>query len=211
MTRKFSAATTLSDLAEEFDFLAMGLVFLHVPLDFDLIAQFAYETNSDEVPFSLKFDKPIFRGLTAPNGDQDWNHVLFAYPRDAATGKNSFVEWLGRAAFWDPGSQTMLRVRTQQFDMPDPLLLDKLVVLPDELKTVPVTAFILEAQHGWYYFDTRGVDKLELPSATFLTAENESTKAFVKALVDGNPDPYAFLSDQLRGRHARSKGRDSQQ
>lgn len=196
--RKISSAESLLDLSKEFDLFTLGLVFLYVPLNFDLFGQFAYELNSEDAPFSIKLDDPVFSGMTAPNGDPTWNHVLFGYPR-RADGGNTFLEWLGRSAFWDPSSSSMIQLRTQSFEIQDVLWRRKIVSMPETPQLVPVTAAILETSWGWYYFNTDGADKGRAPRVRFDKSDTTSAKAFAVALSQGKADPYAAISDQLRG------------
>jgi hypothetical protein len=59
-------------------FFSPALAYLYGGLSDLLLTDFLQGYNRAVTFYHHRFDRPLFRGLTAPSGNTDWNHVLWA-------------------------------------------------------------------------------------------------------------------------------------
>lgn len=199
---QLSRAAKLSDLADEYVFYSDALLRLGVRLgSADPFADFLASVGSDVRRISLQFNRPIFEGLVAPNGDQEWNHVLYGMP---AEYWQQFLSFMGSLAFNDREFRRVTRLRPQQLSVVDPLFLERATSLPETLPLINVTHFILETNFGVVYFQPPKVPALDRPRVVQSRHVFEDTEIFAKALSDEHNDPYGLI-DEHRSKQA---GRD---
>lgn len=182
-----SSVKSLHELAKDYALYTPALLHLTVPFQVDPFDLFCAEYGQPVTRITLRFDKPVFTGLTHPSGDPSWNYVLFGLPHEHWP---AYLAWIGSCAFDDSKKQLLRRVRTQDLTIVDPLA-------PPAF--VPITALAIESNKGCFYFK---IDPITWRvSATFdPNLVYQDTIDFAKALADGNSNPYAYVEKQ---RHAR--------
>jgi len=146
--RQLSQATRLVDLQEEFAIYTPAMVYLHVPLPGDVMSSFYAQYGQEVEVFSVDLDRPVFSGLSAKNGDNRWNQVLFGMPKEHWP---AFYNWMGTIALMDHSVDTLYRVRTQDITVPDPFCFQNEIVLPDDIPTGKITVFCVETNKGCHY------------------------------------------------------------
>lgn len=79
------------------------------------------------------FARPVFHGMTAPDGDGEWNHVLWCVEAEAYPALEAH---LLSAVTVDHAHQTLYRIGAQDVTIPDPLALDRGSPAPHALDVV---------------------------------------------------------------------------
>jgi hypothetical protein len=143
--RQLSQATRLVDLQEEFAIYTPAMVYLHVPLPGDIMSSFYAQYGQEVEVFSVDLDRPVFSGLSAKNGDNRWNHVLFGMPKEHWS---AFYGWAGTVAVMNHDNGVLYRVRTQEIEVADPFCISNSVVLPSDVPVVISAHFVLRPMWG---------------------------------------------------------------
>lgn len=191
---KFTAAATLGDLTEDWTFFTPALMYIFLNLkDRDPISGF-YEECGAEVPqFTVKFRRPVLRGLTVGK-DTDWNHVLYAISNDWWP---KFIGYLGTLTLVDRQLDYVARVRTAELSVVDPLWADRLSVVPED-KTkqlrVNITALCLDTNRGCLFI-REGRD-LEPALFQYSAQVLPDTKQLSEAILTHSVNPYAAIADE---------------
>lgn len=188
---KLSTAPALKDLVADYAFYSPAMIYLGNPLTFDPLHHFRMEYGQDVTPFSIRFNKPVFRNMCrSTEADQEWNHVLYGIGREHWDHLSKF---LGSMAFTDRRTGRLTRIRTQEIEIADPLYFQKAVILPDDCPTVPITVFCLDTNVGCWYMKTGDHPLLDLPYVAYEPQAFADTKAFAKAIMRNNPNPYSAV------------------
>lgn len=208
---RFSQATRLGDLTDQYAFFTPALLYLYVDLrDRDPLLLFREETGLAADQFSIQFNKPIFSGMEY-GPDASWNSVLFAMEHESF---KQYKHWLGQFTFVNRDRGLIHRVNTQDVELIDPLFLESAVVLPSQgFPRIPATVFILDSNRGCCW-----VDRLQGPSPLYKVAlslqVSKRTAAFAEAIFGEMADPYGYvarkehpdqgaaLEEELRRRYA---------
>lgn len=184
---RISEAAQLADLTEEYAFFTPALIYMRVRLlGRDPLAQFALESHHDVTPVSMKFAKPVFRGLNLGH-DVSWNHVLFGMPQEYW---EAFKGFMGTMAYLDRQLKRISRVRTKEFSIADPLFFEHATLLPPVIPTVPITVFCLDTNHGCAWIEPGNHALLDLPALRTTTKVFEDTAAFAQAILNDSSNPY---------------------
>lgn len=131
-------AESLTAMNEDYAFFTLAPSYLYGMLGDGILIDFINDGQED-CPFHLhKFNRPVFSGLHTPQGDADWNHVLFAIPRP----------------FWEPltdflcsitmslrEQDLIVRYGMQELVVLDPLRVDKTVVCDTQMDRLTIGAF----------------------------------------------------------------------
>jgi len=191
-TARISAAATLGDL-DHYRWYSPALLYLYVRLyDRDPMVDFCGEQGREIFPVALNFEKPVFSGLER-DGDHRWNHHLIGLePEDFA----AYVAFLGTLTIVDREHGHVVRVRTKEISIPDPLFLQHQVSLPEEVPMVTVTVFALDTNHGCWYI-TEAANLLEPAAARYTKQSYEETEIFSNALLGEKLNPYGELEQRL--------------
>lgn len=179
---KLGKVTRLIDMLSDMVFYTPALLHLTVPLTYDPFAQFCAEYGQDVQRYTLRFDKPMFTGLTHPSGDTSWNYVLFAIDKPHW---EAYSQWLGTCVFKDSGLNRIMRVRLQEGVIADPLA--KQGGLSSEL--LPITCVVIETNIGTFYFQPEPLS-CRLQARFDSTAVHQDVLDFAANLDKGSNDPY---------------------
>jgi len=187
---RLTAATTLRDLKEQYAFYTPAMMYIFVRLmGREPLWDFMEEYGKEVTPISMKFKKPIFDGL-AVGPDRTWNYVLYGMEHDDF---NEFRKWMGTLTFVDRDKDIVHRIRYQDFEIADPLFLERVVVLPLQMPTIPVTAFALDSNKGCCWLAT-GDLLMDLPSLAYTGKVFENTQHFADAVLLESEDPYGEVA-----------------
>lgn len=121
---EFGTADRLGLFVPQYQFFSIALPYLYGGFHDGLLAQFMSE-YPQPVPFMHhRFHKPLFAGMEAAGSDGEWNHVLWALPREIWIAFEMFVVSL---VLWqDLGERTgVIRYGAQDLEIVDPLYADK--------------------------------------------------------------------------------------
>lgn len=185
----FSRAATFQDLAEDYVFFTLALMYARVPLMGrdpwnDYLAQ---EGRGDTFQSTVECQRPVFQGLEVGR-DVAFNHVLWAMQKQ---DWEPYCAWMGQLAFTDRDQDKVTRLRTQRLTVADPFYLQRVVVLPDDVPTVDVTVFWLDTNLGCVYMQPGSNLVLDPPRLVTTTRTFPDTVAWARAILDNKPDPYA--------------------
>jgi hypothetical protein len=182
------SAKSLGELLKDYTFYTPALLHLTVPFQVDPFDLFCAEYGQPVTRFSVRFDKPVFAGLTHPTGDTTWNYVLFGLPCEHW---EAYQSWIGSCAFDDAQKKLLRRVRIQNLTIRDPLSAAS--------KAIPVTALVIESNRGSFYYKTDPISWR--PTATFdASLVYKDTVDFAEALAAGISNPYAYVEKQQHAR-----------
>lgn len=115
-------AESLVVMTEEYAFFTPAILYLHAGFTDAPLIDAVWEMREDIPLFHRKFQQPIFRGLQASNGDEDWNYVLWAVQLPYWKYMHDFIASLTLA---HADTQSLIRVGAQEFQIPDPLAIER--------------------------------------------------------------------------------------
>lgn len=177
-------ARGLHEMAGDFAFFTPAPLYLYGRFRDAPLADYAAAVLPADVRFYYhKFSSGVFSGLDAPsNGDRDWNCVLWAVHTRFWP---SFADWMVSLALTYGDVGEIAGVGLQEFTVPDPLAVDKAVVLSGAIPTVTVAAFGINGSRVRYAFERDGV--LGVPRLRRYNPDPEM-RVFAAALYGGcNP------------------------
>ena len=128
---------TLAPFLEQYQFCTVAPLYLWGGLHDRVLVDFISTYGRSVEFYHHKFNLPIFRGLTAPNGDTAWNHVLWAIER---VHWEPFEQHMLSAMLTDTPKQTIYRYGAQDLAVVDPLYLERQVVYGPVLPGIPIVA-----------------------------------------------------------------------
>ena len=184
--RAVAGAANLRDLGEQYHFYTPALLYLHVRLmGREPFHDFLDEYGKVVVPISMKFDKPLFKGLEV-QGNSAWNHYLYGMEHEHFI---HYLRWLGSLAISDPDRGLLTRMRYREIEIPDSLYLAKIVTAPAEVPMIKIVAFCLDTNKGCHYMEPGRDPLLDLPQARYTRQSFDDTVRFTQALSQG-ANPY---------------------
>lgn len=192
---RISQATLLRDLAADYVFFTLALVYSRVRLmGRDPWADYISERGKDAVfQITMKFERPIFKGLEI-GLDHEWNHVLWCMERSEW---EDYCQWMGRIAFVDRDRGNVTRLRTQRVLIADPLYFQRAVVLPEDCPCAEVNCFWLDSNQSLTYLRSGQHPLLDPPHLRTVFSCFRDTRLWAEALLGGHPDPYAHVDRSM--------------
>lgn len=136
---KFGERTNyLFPFCERYAFFSPAILYLWGRFTDAVLIDFL-ETIQRRVEFyHYKFNLPLFQNLNAYNGDPSWNHVLWAVEKEFWP---QFIDHLCAAVLTDSIQGHVYRIGYQEFQIVDPLCLDRSMILSASLPLVTIGAF----------------------------------------------------------------------
>lgn len=123
---------------ERFAFFTPAILYLWGRFDEALLFHFLELQGCRVDLFHTRFTRPLFQGLEAPNGDADWNRVLWAVERPFW---KPLEDHLLAAVCTDRREKMVFRYASQDLTVADPLFLDRCLLAPPRVPVMPITAF----------------------------------------------------------------------
>ena len=157
----------------------------HVLVDF-------LEQYKKPVEFAFRrFNRPLFRGLET-DLSKDWNHVLWAIEHEHW---EPFKDHILAATLIDQANRHIYQTALQEFDIVDPLFMDRAVLLPPVLPMVPVKLFAVRSDIYQAAFE-EGTHPLMSPPRLRFFEPQPACKMYAEALFgDENPQLAVHLME----------------
>lgn len=192
---RISAATSLKNLLDTYDFYTPALVHLRVRLfDRDPYLNFVEEYGTEVIPISIRFNRAVFRGMSL-GAEKSWNYYLYGMEKEHF---QAYRQWFGSLAFTDREANRVSRIREKVIEIADPLYFERAVILPTEIPLIPVVVFCLDTNHGCWYVETGANPLLDLPEVKFTHDVFPDTRIFASAILGDQSDPYGVV-DEAKG------------
>lgn len=190
--KQLSQAASLTDLIKDgYTFYNNALFYLTVRHNLypDPYVAYSTETGDTIKPLGVLSGLMLFNGLINPaDMSLTYNNLLMMMPK---TQWDSFEKWLGTAAYSDKEKGRVSRIRMQDIECRD-YKLAKLTDEPHMIPRIPVRAWVIETNHGSFYFKKpRTDDPMGRWEATFnKDLVYLDTQFFQQELSKDSPDPY---------------------
>lgn len=192
-------AESLAALTEEWAFFTPASMYLHGSFMDGPLVDFCWERSINARFYHRKFQRSIFRGLEASDGDADWNNVLWAIAKEHA---EPFYQFLLSVTMSFTDEKWYVQFAQQDFKIVDPLALEKATVLRTDLPKLSVSAFCVNSNKVRTVFDV-AADPLRYPPRLCRIRPDPEVVVAANALYEGkNP-----LNAKLNYRN--EKGRQS--
>jgi len=179
---RLGKAKSLCELAADFVFFTPAVLYLKGRFIDAPLADFVYMMAPDCKFYFKKFGRPVFRGLTAPNGDVDWNFVLWAIPKHHW---EAFSAWMVGITLTYADTKEVAGIGEQRFEVVDPLAADRASVWHSGLPHLPVAAFGINGSRFKAGFVLGENVLMDPPRLTMFSPEGDM-KVFADALYGGN-------------------------
>lgn len=140
-----SSIKQLSQVTERFHFFVPGALFLWGRLKREIILDFLTTQQHDVQLAHYRFQNPIVAGLTSPSGNADWNFVVWAIEQQHWP---AFLDHMCSVVVTDRITQQVIKYGYFSLQIPDPLVRDRSVLLPNSIPTVEVSAFGVLSNKG---------------------------------------------------------------
>lgn len=130
---------TLTSLLTDFSFFTPALLYMYGALQTDgPLIDFMAEYRQEVELFYHKFNHRLFSGMVLPDGDNDWERVLWAVRNQHAC---FLYDFLSSLCFVDVVQKRVIRIGVRRIAIDDPLAIDSQLVLSERIPRVEVTAF----------------------------------------------------------------------
>lgn len=181
-----STVRHLRPFTERFVFFTIAPAYLWGRFSDAVLLDFL-QVHGDAQFFYKKFERPIFRGLTAPNGDPDWNFVLWAMEQPYWP---AFAEHLDGTVMSDRFTRMTYGFGIQELEIADPLFLDRTILCPADVPTLSIYGVGIRGSHYLAAFATGRHPVIDLPQLRFYEPDAHD-KLYAQALFQHGPQARA--------------------
>lgn len=193
------SAESLAALQREYRFFTPAILYRLAVINDQPLADLMWELGRDVPVYFKKFPWRLFRGLELPDGDADWNHVLWAVRADTDWGP--LADFYCSLAVRNHERDETYRVGLQEVEVVDPLALERHGLAGAAPATVVVSAFGVSATRFLAAFRAEG-DPLMDPPRLCEWPPEATQQVFSAALLRGdNPhravEEYAWQQRRL--------------
>lgn len=173
-------ASSISEMQADYHFFTPALLYFFGAIT-DLLWIDLQKTMTSELRlYHRKFYSPVVSGLMGPNGDTDWNHVLWAVTKSQWL---DVVRWVTSVMLTDYDTR-LIAFGEQDLQIMDPLAADNAhAVVP----SITVSAFGIKTAEATFHFDT----KLIVPALTKSAAHSQMPK--MREALRGYKNPLFTL------------------
>jgi hypothetical protein len=175
-------AESLLAMTAEYTFFTPAVLYLYGCFADAILIDLMRELGREVPLYHRRFAHPIFRGLELPDGDADWNHVLWACRPADYEPLSTFLISLTLAL---SRNRVILCYGEQKLSVVDPLALERKGVYHDGLPWLDIYAFGINGSAGRVAFRQTGRSPAELPRLVRLEADGE-IRASARALFAGD-------------------------
>lgn len=130
-------AESLAALLDEYVFFTPASMYLHGRFFDGPLIDMMWEVQRDIPLYHYKFNRQLFYGLEAKDGDPAWNYVLWAVRPDDFDAVRKFI--LSVTLSW-ANEKRIICYGEQAFRVLDPLVVAK-PLIGTEMPTIPISAF----------------------------------------------------------------------
>jgi len=155
----FGQADSL-DSFSNYQFFTPAILYLLGGFQDQSWAQMMLDLDQDLTLMFHRFDRPVFSGITAPDGDKEWNYVLWATTQEEW---QSIESYLLSMVFMDKPNRRMHKVGAQDVTVYDPLHLQKHRMLQPPFPTTDVVVLGINGNHACIGMDPNQRTELGLP------------------------------------------------
>lgn len=205
-SERFRAAHALADMVADWAFCSVGCLYTYGGLDYDIVAEFVRtHPDLDCLVHQLTLPRPVFHGISrlGYRGREPFDHILLAVPREFWDGFHTHVF---EAGMLDRRRGRYAQVTTQEVPVVDQVAVDRAIVAPAGVPTVPVTAFGIDGTHHHVVF----LSRVDRPDDTALVTHlpvRDVTRKVAAAILAGHPNPHSVNEgDPLEQLRAAARG-----
>lgn len=130
-------AESLASFLPELHFFTPAIIYKLGIIGDQPLIDYQWELRREVCFFYKKFRMPIFRGLDLPDGDGDWNHVLWAMRSEHWP---SFQDFYCSVIVRNYETNQVSQIATQELSIVDPLYLERRGIITGLLPEIAVTA-----------------------------------------------------------------------
>ncbi len=177
-----SSVRQLRPFTERFTFFTIAPAYLWGRFSDAVLLDFLQTYPSAQF-FYKKFDRQIFRGLTAPNGDRDWNYVLWAVETPYW---EPLANHLDGAVMSDRFQSATYGFGIQELTIADPLFLDRVTLCPADVPTLLIYAVGVHSSRYLAAFVCGSHPVMDLPELQFYKPDSHD-KLYAQALFRYGP------------------------
>ena len=177
---RFGASEGLFAFKDQYKFFSPALLYVFGRFDDGPIMQFLIEGDPDLRIMFYRFARPIFKGLTTPDGDANWNFVLWGM--DAKIWP-AFENFLLSFVVTDTEHQCVFNIGAQDITIADPLTMDKQVILQPMFPSIDIVMFGVDSNKYAVAMEPR--DDFMIPPCVKFHPPQPGTAAFAQALFSG--------------------------
>lgn len=186
----FGKAESLT-VFSRYQFFTPAPLYLYAGLSDRTWAQMMQEANRDITLMFHRFKYSIFRGLDAPNGDKDWNRVLWAATKEDFEVIETYLLSLTSV---DQTNKRVIKVGAQDVLITDPLAVDQMKVVDPKQHPVSIVSFGVNANDRCVAFEPESQPPV-LPRLTFFAPQPKIVN-YAKTLFGGFENSQ-IAADQL--------------
>lgn len=178
-------AVSLTELAQDYAFFTPAILYLHGLMTDDPLVDFLYSYQQNVEFYFHKFNRRIFAGLEAKDGDGDWNYAIWAVRREHWEAFKSFYLTVAVAV---PESNYVNKIGRQVLHVLDPLAVDKTSIITGRFPIVEIDAFGIDGSLYRLAFE-EGINPLTNIPRLRKYPPTQTMVAYAKAFYKGeNPE-----------------------
>ncbi len=178
-------ARALRSLTSDYVFFTPAILYLSGLFSDAVLIDFMQGVGTEVRFYHHKFQAPIFRGLLTPDGDEDWNYVLWAIRKPFW---KAFQDFLCSVTITKPDRRLLVGIGYQELKVLDPLTVDKHRIVTAESSVLGVGAFGLNGNKYIFAFQPSADPRVTLPLVQRYQP-GQGMNAFAEALFAGkNPN-----------------------
>ena len=175
----FKSADRMTEFTRKWHFFTPAIPYLWGRFTDEPLVQFLSEYSKPAHFLTYKFQQPIFTGLSAPNGDVDWNFALWGLENEAWPEFEAFMLSLAFMGF----DNSVTRFGVNTVNVFDPLWLDKGGLALQDSPRLDIEVFGIDSTAGAIYIPA---GKCYTYPAVKRTLPQARTVDFAEAIRVGN-------------------------
>lgn len=192
-TMRVGSAKSLADF-DSYRFFTPGLLYARPPgkRRVDPLRLFLSEYDKPMVPLTLRFENPVFSGMSVGN-NPFWDHHLLAVEKDHWM---PLMRWAATVSFFDEDFKQLTRIRPMLINIADPLYIAKAVVLdPRKVPLVEIGVWALDTSRGNVWLEDGGNPLVDRPRVMVSGDVFSDTGVFAEALRKGDDQPLRRVEE----------------
>lgn len=192
---RFGQSERLGDFIGRYQFFSPALLYLYGRFTDEPFIQYMAEKNGNLKLMYRKFRHSLFRDMDTPDGDPDWNYVLWAVERDHWPDLERF---LVSVMFFDHHDRWMMKVGSMDVSIIDPLGADRNLGHPS-VESVPIVILGVDGNRQCVAVEPREGNFFRPPCVKFHPPQKKTVKLAAAMFAD-KEDPTDAL--KKRGKNS---------
>jgi hypothetical protein len=181
----------LHPFRQSFTFFTPAIAYIYGRLNDAFFTDFLATYGQEVGFFHYRFNKPIFKGLEV-NKEPSWNHVLWAVYNEHW---EAFSDHFCSAVQLAPDVKQVVRFAEQEIDIADPLMLDRVAILPIKMPFMSIKVIALRGSHSQATLEVGTNPGLNKPKLHWWEPA-EDVRLYAQQLYGELPKPLKELSDE---------------